>query len=891
MFEEAEAFSAAGRYSASNELLDKFMAAYPTRLYDKGEALYLSSYNYLQLGNLEAALADNTASLELRLKFIPEDAAKNYMRYGAIYLLQGQYERALGQLFQSEEFPLIDDPETAALIKGYIGNTFAELKQYERARQYYRQSLDILIVEEGEKIPDVSTNYYHIGRTFLLEGQLAEAGTWFEKALEVEETLSGGANRKGQLYNALGQVAVKEGKLEEAETYYQKAMEAYHSLYGSNRRELARSLINLAELKLKMEDMEGARQAVQDALGQLRPGFDGTRFKDNPGPQSLLVSRPLLARALEVKAAILLKTYDMQGGQEPLEQALAASRRGIEALEEEVSLLSGEASRLVLLEDHAMIYELGITAAWRLHQASGNLSFAEQAFELSERAKALVLRLNRISREGLQVLPLELQQEEARLRYAMKAAEVDFGLNPDKPALQQKLARQRQAYLDFAGQLQSSAPDYYRQRFAPGLATPQQLQQQLTGKQALLSYFLGASHYFIFALTADNFHIQRLPNELAETKGGDWRSLTGNNYKKGTGIGVYTKLDVKLQLPALPAAIEGYLMAIKKADNQRFAFYSNNLYRQLIFPAEALLEKKEELIIIPHGRLSYMPFEALASAKANKPDNVKLHKLDYLIEDFSVQYQHSATLFSKQAAVPANYGEGLLGMAPVFDEQAANGAIWSSSIFAFDTTYQQGMSIRAAAPDGQRFLPLQFSETEMSGILEQFGRKGLPAVAMLRAEATEQAFKEQAARYRYLHLATHSFLGEANPALSGIAFAQPTGQSSEDGILYSPEISAMQLKAELAVLSSCESGIGPLAEGEGLLSLSRSFLEAGVPNIIASLWKVYDRYTAEMMAPFYKELLNGARPAAALRQAKLKMIRKKATATPRIWSGMVLIGG
>ena len=219
LFSEAEKLSAAGQYSASNALLDKFVAAYPTRMYDKGEAFFLKSYNHLLLGNLEAALSDNATSLELRRQFIPEDAAKNYMRFGAIYQMQGQYEQALDYLFQSEEFPLIDDPHTAALIKGYIGNVYADLKQYVQARKYYRQSLDILLIEEGEESPDVVSNYYHIGRTFLMEDKPGMAREWFEKALATEQAPPGAAIQKGRLYNAMGQVEMEAGELDKAEEY------------------------------------------------------------------------------------------------------------------------------------------------------------------------------------------------------------------------------------------------------------------------------------------------------------------------------------------------------------------------------------------------------------------------------------------------------------------------------------------------------------------------------------------------------------------------------------------------------------------------------------------------------------------------------------------------
>lgn len=890
LLSEAEALSAAGRYTASNAVLDEFMEAYPTRMYDQGEALFLKSYNNLQLGNLEAALAENAASLELRREFVPEDAAKNYMRFGAIYLMQGQYEQALDYLFRSREFPLIDDPQTAALIEGYIGNAYTELKQYERARRNYRQSLDVLLIEEGGDSPDVSTGYYHIGRTYLLEGKPGPAREWFEKALAVEEELEGGSVRKGQLYNALGQVAEAEGSLPEAEKYYRQAVQLYRGPEDPNRRELARSLINLAALKLGGENLAEGGEMAQEALRQLCPGFAGRWPAGNPGEDAPVLSRPLLARALEVKAAVLLEDYEKRRQQESLEQALAAGRRAAAALEEEVALLSSETSRLLLMEAYAGAYEAGITAAFQLYQATGNLANAGEAFELSERAKALLLRLNRLGRQALRQLPEGMQAEEARRRYELKAAEVAFGLNPDAEGPQRELARQREAYRSLMEQIRSSAPEYYRQRFAPDWATAQQIQERLGEKQALVSYFLGAAHYFIFALTADNFRVLRLHNELArpEPEGVGWGALLRKEPEKSTGISVYSKLDLKLGLPALPQAVEGYLLAIRKADSQRFTFYSHSLYSQLLFPVQSLLDNKEELIFIPHGRLSYMPFEALITAEADKPEKGRYQKYNYLIEDFAVLYHHSASLYAQAEAEP-NYGEGLLGCAPVFDEQAGNGTVWNSNEFVFDTAYQQEMSLRAAVPGGRQFAPLQFSETEMGNILEQFGKAGRPAVALIRAQATESAFRQQAGQYRYLHLATHSFLDESNPALSGIAFSQPDAAAAEDGILYSAEIAALELNAELAVLSSCESGIGPLALGEGPLSLCRSFLDAGVPNVVASLWKVYDRYTAEMMAPFYKELLKGESPAAALRQAKLKMIRRKATAAPRIWAGLLLV--
>jgi CHAT domain-containing protein len=119
----------------------------------------------------------------------------------------------------------------------------------------------------------------------------------------------------------------------------------------------------------------------------------------------------------------------------------------------------------------------------------------------------------------------------------------------------------------------------------------------------------------------------------------------------------------------------------------------------------------------------------------------------------------------------------------------------------------------------------------------------------------------------------------------------PSGDTlNASGTLYSNEIYNLDLKADLVVLSSCESGIGKLVKGEGMMALTRGFLYAGADNIITSLWKVYDKSTSILMKNFYKYVLEGESYSSALRKAKLEMISDPRTASPVNWSGFVLIG-
>jgi CHAT domain-containing protein len=127
-----------------------------------------------------------------------------------------------------------------------------------------------------------------------------------------------------------------------------------------------------------------------------------------------------------------------------------------------------------------------------------------------------------------------------------------------------------------------------------------------------------------------------------------------------------------------------------------------------------------------------------------------------------------------------------------------------------------------------------------------------------------------------------------NPQLSALACYQ--SESETDGLLFANEIQMQDLQADLVILSSCESGIGQLVTGEGLIALNRSFIYAGANNVLFSLWKVNDEYTSGLMIDFYTSYIKNESYTKALRQAKLKMLQNPTTANPRYWAAFVLIG-
>jgi CHAT domain-containing protein len=180
----------------------------------------------------------------------------------------------------------------------------------------------------------------------------------------------------------------------------------------------------------------------------------------------------------------------------------------------------------------------------------------------------------------------------------------------------------------------------------------------------------------------------------------------------------------------------------------------------------------------------------------------------------------------------------------------------------------EALAIKKVAPPRQTMLALDFKAS--------------------RATITSKELSQ----YRILHFATHGIVNLENPELSGIVLSlvDESGKP-QDGYIRLHDIYNLNLPAELIVLSACQTGVGKQIKGEGLIALTRGFMYAGAARVVASLWKVDDLATAELMAKFYKEMFtNGRQPADALRAAQLAMAKDKRWQSPYYWAGFILQG-
>ena len=258
---------------------------------------------------------------------------------------------------------------------------------------------------------------------------------------------------------------------------------------------------------------------------------------------------------------------------------------------------------------------------------------------------------------------------------------------------------------------------------------------------------------------------------------------------------------------------------------EKYREVAGELYRLLILPGVPFIKGKE-IIIVPHDVLHYLPFQALYS-----PDG------KYLIEDYALHYLSSASLLRFTKEKSRAMGEKVLAL---------------------------------GNPDlGDPKMALQFAGIEVTEIKNLYPQSSI----YLENEATEEKAKTLSPQNDIIHFASHAELNENDPLSSAVLLAK---SDKEDGRLEVREIFGMDLKASLVVLSACETGLGKLSSGDELVGLTRAFIYAGTPSVVASLWNVEDSSTAQLMASFYKNLKTMTK-VEALRHAQLRLIRGQAT--------------
>jgi CHAT domain-containing protein len=333
------------------------------------------------------------------------------------------------------------------------------------------------------------------------------------------------------------------------------------------------------------------------------------------------------------------------------------------------------------------------------------------------------------------------------------------------------------------------------------------------------------------------------------------------------------------------------------------------LSQMIVAPCASLLGNKG-LVIVADGALQMVSFGALPTpgstappdASTNNPrkETLLIANGHLLSDDHEIVYEPSASVLAVQRADVANRKPAPHAVAiladPVYDKndtRARSSLAASSGGSPSKESPRPLLELTRALDDVgiPRFPRLRESGKEAESI-RNAAPKGESLVARDFAASRAMATSPDLSQYRVVHFAAHSIVDYNRPELSGIVLSMVDEKGQpEDGYLQLRDIYKLNLPADLVVLSACQTGIGKEIKGEGLIALTRGFMYAGAARVIATLWKVDDAATAELMAEFYKQMYrDGRTPAAALRGAQKKLSQQPGRRSPYYWAGFVLQG-
>ncbi|HEX6863094.1 MAG TPA: CHAT domain-containing protein, partial [Thermoanaerobaculia bacterium] len=481
------------------------------------------------------------------------------------------------------------------------------------------------------------------------------------------------------------------------------------------------------------------------------------------------------------------------------------------------------------------------------------------ALALAERARARSL-LDLLEESGAEVRQgvnpeLGARRRDLEQRLEAKARRRLMLGTKDRDAVQRQALDEELRAL--AGDLDTVDAEIRRQspRYAelvrPRPLTAAALQELLDPGTLMLLYSLGDERSYLWAVSRSSLHSFELPSravlEAAARQVHDaWRLLEA-------GPGVRQKDDAA----------------------------GEQLSRLVLAPAVALLAD-HRLVVVADGALQYIPFGALPRPAA---PGESLPAPERLLARHEIVSLPSASALAVQRQL-------LAGRPPA----PRTVAVLADPVFQADDP-RLSPNGRAASPAAARtgslvgWERLAWSRTEADNIVRLAGRERSFVATDLDA-SLETLTSGRLRGYGIVHLATHGVMDARQPALSGLVLSLVDKEGRErPGFLSLPEIYNLDLGADLVVLSGCETALGKEVRGEGLIGLARGFQYAGAARVLASLWRVQDRATAELMRRFYEALLGGSlTPAAALRQAQLSMLRDRRWSDPYHWAGFALYG-
>lgn len=776
-----------------------------------------------------------------------------YNNLGIIFSRRGDYSKALSYYERAIQLSnKIPGRNKTAIINAYnnLGGIYQKMNDYEKALAWFLKSVEFSsIYAPGE----LAQTYIHIGNTYKYLGNDKLAEKYFQKAIQ-DTTLidSDTPPILASSYLNFGLFYTGRFEYEKGLDLYRKALTLYIKIYGPKHPKTSRCFYNIALSYKLQHNTDSALYYIQKSIIAVVDDFYDKDIFSNPSMNNVYSYLRLLS-SLKSKADILL---EMPGKEDHNHDIL---KLGFSTLESAISVIEKvrlefetEESKLFLAQNERDTYNEIIQTALRLYESTRDEDFKEKAYEYTEKSKSAILlsALRSVEARRFGGIPENLLREEIEIKKDLSIFKENLFEekkleNPDSAKVklyENYVFTLTSRYDSILRTFERNYPDYFALKFNTAVVNPKELSHYLKKKDALLEFSISDSSLVTFLITRDRFLVHH--TTIDSLFWFDLRSIRTNISNNDFSSGV-------------------------KLRYTRFIHASHNLYQLLLKPFEEYLNNKN-LIIVPDEILAYIPFEILLTHLPVYKGS-EYHDLPYLVKDNPVSYSYSATLLLDNSRKKKSLSNKVLAFAPGYEEPPE----MSENLFLTRQEYRN------------KLYPLPYVEDEIKSI-----KKLTKAKVLMGENATESNFKALSSEYDILHLAMHTLIDDENPLYSKLAFTYIPGDTLEDGFLNVIEIYNLSLKARLTVLSSCSSGFGKFQKGEGIMSLARSFMYAGCPGVVMTLWEVEDNSGAEIMSKFYYYLKKGYSKDKALRKAKLKFLKKTGMlkSHPYFWSPYINIG-
>ena len=729
------------------------------------------------------------------------------------------------------------------IVLGNIGIVYSDLGEYSRAQTYYEKSLQIKR-EIGDKRGEGDT-LNNVGSIYVALGNYPEALRYYEQALRLKREI-GERNEESNTLANIGVVHAIAGKYFEALEYYKQSLKIKKEIGVPTDTEEA----NIGDIYLEQGKMSKAYSIFRKLKSPIRLG---RYYLMN---QEYVKSREKFARSLEVDelsghAGSILADYIGLGlsyeGLKDYTKAKEYYKKGIDLIEEQRTSLSGKERETFLAGKVMGFFRLepyeGMVRVLMKESASG---YEKKALSYAERAKSRVF-LEMLAAKGLKgrspqdketlEKDREFQQDFLVLnkRIAVLKGLGDKAPKGEKENLEKELEKTKSAYERFIKEVKLKNSEI-ASLISVSPVSIEEVQSILDEDVTVLEYYTAQQKTYAWLVTKNDIKTYEINLKLIDLQEMADKCLipniSNNSRRPKPVITLATDETYKKETSK------------QKREKNRKQFYqvAHDFYKLIMAPVVKDI-KTEKLIIVPHGVLHKVPFAALNDGTQHLVDR---YNLSVLPASSVIEY--------------------------VVKKRNPN----QKKLLAF---------ANPIADHVPGFEPLPATETEVANISQIFVTKD----TYYRREATEGIVKDKSSSPDVIHFACHGEFNDKQPLQSGLLL---TKDKDNDGYLQVHEIFGLNLaNANLVTLSACETALGKIQGGDDMVGLSRGFIYAGTPSLLATLWDVDDISTSILMKHFYENWqLKGMSKPEALRQAQIALKSIPDYKHPYHWAPFVMIG-